>query len=449
MNKSYLLIALLFSACGKLIDPGTPTNKLTSEIIFSNDSLARLAVSGIYFQMGENEGTIFNGGTTLFASLCADDLITPLNINNEGSYFYTNTLYPNMSAIRDRFWVPAYKNVYQCNSAIESLTKYSGVNPNLKNRLIGEAKFLRAFCYYYLANFFGDVPLVLTTDYKVSAGIPRTPAPKIYEQILEDLKSAEESVSLNFNSYVTIYTCEALLARVYLKLERWEESELHSSRLINSHRFQLEENLDRVFLPASGETIFQLQPVMKDINTVEGNLFIPKAYAEPNFYFSSSLINAFEPGDLRKAHWTKELNLSKTYTIPYKYKINYAPLSLGEYNVVLRLAEQYLIRAEALARQGNISGAVDDLNAIRKRAGLSALSASLTLNECVNAIAKERRTELFAEWGHRWFDLKRTGFADVILSKAKGSNWQPTDELFPIPNVEIILNRKLTQNPGY
>jgi hypothetical protein len=114
----------------------------------------------------------------------------------------------------------------------------------------------------------------------------------------------------------------------------------------------------------------------------------------------------------------------------------------------LRLAEQYLIRGEARAHQNNVQGAQEDLNIIRSRAGLGATTAN-DESSLLAVIETERQVELFAEWGHRWFDLKRTGRADAVLSLEKAPNWQSTDRLYPIPFEEIKINPSLTQNPGY
>lgn len=123
--------------------------------------------------------------------------------------------------------------------------------------------------------------------------------------------------------------------------------------------------------------------------------------------------------------------------------------NISEYYTPLRLAEQYLIRAEARANQDNLNGAVDDLNVIRKRAVLTTLLNSLTQAQVLAAVAQENRIEFFAEWGHRWLDLKRTGQADAVLGSLKGSNWQTTDQLYPIPISEILRDPNLEQNPGY
>ena len=141
-----------------------------------------------------------------------------------------------------------------------------------------------------------------------------------------------------------------------------------------------------------------------------------------------------------------------TFYYPYKYKkgddYSSNPPPPTEYYIVFRLAEQYLIRAEARAQQGNIGGGQADINLIRNRSGLANTIASDKGN-LLSAVEHERQIELFAEWGHRWLDLKRTNRADQVLGAIKGASWQSTDKVYPIPQSQIQLNPFLTQNPGY
>ncbi|WP_394334799.1 RagB/SusD family nutrient uptake outer membrane protein [Niastella vici] len=116
-------------------------------------------------------------------------------------------------------------------------------------------------------------------------------------------------------------------------------------------------------------------------------------------------------------------------------------------SIVFRAAEIYLIRAEARAQQNNLTGAAADLNVIRSRAGLPATTAT-TPTEYLDAIFRERKFELFTEWGHRWFDLIRTGNANTVLGALKPT-WRPTAALFPIVTQVLLSNPQLTQNPGY
>lgn len=191
-------------------------------------------------------------------------------------------------------------------------------------------------------------------------------------------------------------------------------------------------------------------------------LFVEGYYGTlpPGGYYSTygayalkeGLKNAFEPNDARYINWVgvKTIN-SDVWYYSHKYKksgFNASSSSLpNEDFVLLRLAEQYLIRAEARAQQDNISGAQEDVNVIRTRAGLANTTATAK-EALLEAVAQERRIELMVEGGHRWYDLKRTGKIDQVLSPLK-ADWQSTDALFPIPLQEILNNDNLTQNPGY
>jgi hypothetical protein len=271
--------------------------------------------------------------------------------------------------------------------------------------------------------------------------------------MISDLKDAENLLE---NLYPTAnrtrpnkYAAAALLARVYLYRKDWINAEAQASLIIGSGMYSLDTDLNSVFLAGSNETIWQLKPVVPSRNTWEGYLVLPaSANSTPTYLLTNSLVDAFEPGDQRKVAWTKSRTFAgHTVFYPVKYKVKTSS-TVSEYYVVLRLAEQYLVRAEARAMQGDYSGAAEDINLIRDRVGLSPKTAA-TQAEILLAIEKERRVELFAEWGHRWFDLKRTARADTVLGAAKPGTWQATDVLWPIPQSQINLNPALTQNPGY
>jgi hypothetical protein len=199
-----------------------------------------------------------------------------------------------------------------------------------------------------------------------------------------------------------------------------------------------------------------LQPVGAGINgnSGEGKLFVLPELQDLSYpvYLSSAIVNSFESQDKRKTEWVGTVTYDgTTYCFPNKYKIAQgvdAPST--EYSTIFRLAEQYLIRAEARTHLGDFAGAQEDLNMIRHRAGLPNTSASDEAS-LLAAIEQERKVELFTEYGHRWFDLKRTNKADTVLSAIKGATWQSTDQLYPIPAREMAKSPSLQghQNPGY
>lgn len=186
--------------------------------------------------------------------------------------------------------------------------------------------------------------------------------------------------------------------------------------------------------------------------TVEGSTFIPfLSSSVPVYVMTEHFINAIEPGDLRKVNWINE-NIRDRQSFYYPYKYKQRVITEGnppqEYSVVLRLAELYLIRAEARAQLEKYADATIDLNIIRNRAGLVNIQPE-GKEALLAKIYQERRVELFTEWGHRWLDLKRLNLADQILGPIKSPYWKPTAVLYPIPLAEIESNPNLNQNSGY
>lgn len=450
-----LISVSLFASisCKKFVDIKPPINQITGDEAFKNDASATAIVTGIYSEMMNNPAQFSSGFTTLYGGMCADELYSYSSGNNDE--FVTNQIsLTNHGLIGSSFWQPAYKYIYTANLVIEKLNKADLLSATVKSRLEGEAKFIRAFCYFQLVNLFGDVPLITGSNYHINSTVPRTSTSIIYQQIISDLKDASGLLS---QTYITAdrarpnkWAAEGLLARVYLYTGEWLKAEESTSLVIQSPLYSLPANLNNVFLKNSSEALWQLQPVNPSWNTWEGNLILPASLASlPTYLLTPSLLQAFETGDPRKASWTNSRTYAgMTVVYPYKYKVygNGAPLT--ECYMMLRLAEQYLIRAEARAKQNNIPGAQADLNIIRSRSALANTTAN-TQTDLLSAIERERRIELFAEWGHRWYDLKRTGRADALLSVLKPTTWQSTDKLWPIPVSELNANPQLIQNPGY
>ncbi|HEX6430809.1 MAG TPA: RagB/SusD family nutrient uptake outer membrane protein [Niastella sp.] len=443
----FILAAL---SCKKLVQVDAPDDSLTSSMIFSNDSLAQKAVNGLYIKIMSSTKFLLNVGMSLFPALSADELVRTSSMNNEDQ-FTINTIIPSNQLVNVNIWKAAYAYIYHCNICIEGLKRSTGVTDEIKKQLLGEVQFVRALCYYYLANLYGDVPLVLGTNAEVNALLPRTPTGQVYLQIIADLDAAGDALTGSpVNTRPTQYATQALLARVYLHMQNWSKAEEMASAVINSGQFALHSDLNTVFKANSNEIIFQWAPVQDKMNSGEGLIFIPLGSSRPNYMLTTDLLAAFETGDLRKVNWVKSVTIgTQLYNYPYKYKLSSSSGAVTEYNVVLRLAEQYLVRAEALVRQNKLAEAIADINSIRTRAGLPALATNTSSEFCFQAIEQERRTELFAEWGHRWFDLKRTQRANAVFSAAKGNKWQATDQLYPIPFSELEADPNLEQNDGY
>lgn len=486
-----LLIPLIVvqASCKKLLDVVPPSNAITEDFVYTTDATAIGVLNGLYSTM--NARTIDNpiqgnGGIALVTGISSDELVLYSGITNEVYRgFYKNALQATITPVSgSQHWSPLYNQAFKCNAAVEGLNTSTTLTQAVKRQLLGEAKFMRAFFYFYLVNLFGDVPLALTTDPQINTLLARSSKTQVYQQVIQDLKEAQDLLSPDYlNETLLTTTTErvrptkwaatALLARSYLYMGDYAKAEAEATKVINNNSLFNLTSLNDVFLKNSQEALWQLQPTLLNFNTSEARTFIIPATGPSTglllnnpVYLSDWLLNSFEMGDQRvvEGNWIKTRifkvtpTLTDTVVYPFKYKVNTSPGitssdEMTEYFMVLRLGEQYLIRAEARAQQNNIDGAQTDLNAIRTRAGLAnttaADKASLLL-----AILQERRVELFTELGHRWFDLKRTGDVDAIMTvvtpqKSGGVPWQSYQQLYPLPLSDLQSAPNLVQNPGY
>jgi starch-binding outer membrane protein, SusD/RagB family len=453
-----VLTAMMFlccTSCKKFVEIEPAPELIETSSVFKDYKTALAAVGGVYVQMRTLNLSINNGGMSVYCGLSADEIYNT-SVNQNADQFYQNSIDPTSSIVSNNFWTFSYRIIYQTNSIIEGLNKSLSINDSLKRQLSGEMKLVRAMQYFNLVNLFGDVPLILTTDYAENATKARNNTDEIYQQITTDLLEAHNSLLGNYPSSNRArpnkWTAAAFLAKVYLYKSDWQNAESFASLVINAGTYSLS-TVNTVFTSInSNETIWQL--TRDNSNTAEGATFIPASpTVRPTYALTNHIMSAFQGNDLRRinANWIDSNKVSNiTYYYPKKYKQRNitSGATPTEYLIVLRLAEVYLIRSEARAQQNKIIGAQDDLNKVRQRAGLPNTTSN-TQATLLLAVEKERQLELFCEWGNRWFDLKRTGKANIVLSVIKGGNWQITDLLYPLPLSQLQLNVFLTQNPGY
>ncbi|HEX7905839.1 MAG TPA: RagB/SusD family nutrient uptake outer membrane protein [Chitinophagaceae bacterium] len=447
-----LLLAcfVLFSAsCRKFVTIAPPENQVVTTTVFTDEQTAIAAVTGLYSQLMASNLLITNGGMSLYCGLSADELYRS-SPNPDIDAFTANSL-SAANLVNSGLWARAYQFIYHANACIEGLAS-SGISNTVKDQLIGELMFTRAFCYFLLVNLYGDAPLITTTDYRLNAIAARKPAPDVYIQIIHDLEQAQSLLPETYIAPGRIrpnkWTATTLLARTYLYMKDWAHAEEAATNVISSGMYSLVNNLSDVFIASSPEVIWQLLPVVSGSNTAEAASLIPaSATAKPVYVVTNHLLNAFETGDQRKNNWIKTNTVSgQPYAYPYKYKIR-SGTTKTEYNIVFRLAEIYLIRAEARAHLQKINESKTDIDKIRNRASLVPVMAT-DESSLLMAIEKERRVELFAEWGHRWLDLKRTERATPVLSGIK-AGWSPNWQWYPLAESDLQRNPFLVQNTGY
>jgi hypothetical protein len=457
--KIIVLTGMLFclsASCKKFIEAKPPIDQLTTSEVFSDDASAETAMRGLYIQMkGGNTWFFANGGMTLYTGLTGDELVNRVPSTTYDPYA-KNALLSTDFNISNYIWLDAYKFIYQTNALIENVQVSSSLSAPVKQQITGEAKFVRAFCHFYLFNLFGPIPLATTTDYKVTSTLPRADSATVYAQIILDLKDAAQLLTDAYASddkgRPNKWAAIALLNRVYLYTGDWKDAAEGAASVMNSGLYALD-SLNAVYLSTSDEAILQLTPASLGDNTAEGFNFVPSSpTTRPAYIINPYMLNAFEPGDERRTAWIDSATIGgSTYYYPYKYKVR-SSTPAEEYYILLRLGEQYLIQAEAYAQEGDLPQAIAAVDVIRTRAGLPTIAMTdpgINQQDLLQVIYHEDQIEFFAEWGHRWFDLKRTGRINQVLGMEKSSVWQPTDAYYPIPNSEILSNPRLTQNEGY
>ncbi|GAB2713471.1 membrane protein [Hymenobacter frigidus] len=434
--------ALSLSACNDLLEP-TPVQQLPDNQAIKDAGSARAATIGVYdrvqayyqlnwpvlgFLPGEN--VRFNGTLNQFLQIDQNQLSADNVLITEA-------------------WTQMYQAVNGANNVIAALP---GINDPLlpvaeKNHLLGEAYFLRALVYFDLGRGWGGVPLALTpTRSKANGqGLRRSTQAQTYDQVLADLAQAETLLpeAATRNRAVKA-AARALRARLHLYRQQWAEAEASATQVIASTNYRLVTPY-RTFSTTpflSQESVFELTFSNSDANTMWNNWFPSALGGQFNFQpvpAAIALLNDPAVGGSRAALLASTVIAGSAVTYGNLYSRS---AQRDDPSYVLRLAEQYLIRAEAFARQAKLPEAIADLNAVRTRAGVGATTATTTA-QLLLAIENERRVE-FAFEADRWFDLVRTGRAGDVLGVTDQRRW-----LFPIPFNDLVADPDLVQNPGY
>lgn len=432
-----------------------PNDKIPGDEAISDLSGLEAAVNGAYDQM---QSVGFSEDALIFGDLAADNWI---HVGSKKEYRQVDNhdILPS-NAYVEGIWASCYDGINRVNNVLAQIPSLDGIPQETIDNNTGQLLFIRAFNYFTLVKYFDGVPLRTTPTESASQeelNMPRSSVEATFDQIITDLTAAETLISEQNNpSFAGKYAIKALLARVYLYYSRyephWQDAVNYAKEVIDNGGYELVEGDDFGTLydeeSVASEIIFQVdfyndddQNAIADWVRHDGRLEVEAWETKAR---ENSIYFEYEPQDNRLDATLYE-NGGSYYCNKYQDTGN------GKDNVIkLRLAEMYLIVAEALNEMGYVTDgeAFTYLNRIRQRANVPIYySFDLPSQEAFReAVIFERRLE-FAFEGHRFFDLKRTGMIDEVLGD--GSSLQTNDWLFPIPQAEMDTNEDIEQNGNY
>lgn len=442
---SIFTILFTFVSCNDLLNP-TPVDRIIDDQVLTDANSARVVLTSAYRDLAN-----LGAPKIIAGDLTADNLI-----HNGTFTLYREISSKDMSASNgssSALWGVIYSMSYIASFLYEGLPEID-ISQLEFNELTATASFLRAYAYFVGAYTFGGIPIVTSTIVEDNRQIPRATFEETLDFVESELLYALDKLpEESFNSgEVTNGAVKALLARFYLYKENWSDAEKYATDVIEGNgtkEYILEEDFENAVVDFSTESILEIVYSANDNPGTStsfsiNNLFVGRREIIPSSEMVLALQN--DGGDRQviiEFDGTNARGSDNGWTI-----VRYGPFD----NIQLfRLAEMYIIRAEARTQQNKISGvnsAESDINVIRERAGVPLIQGS-SQNQMLLVIENERRMELCFE-GHRWYDLIRTGRAKTVMDEFT-SNWTDKDELWPIPLREITNNPSLkdAQNPGY
>jgi len=489
-----LLIVISISCKKSWLDPPPEGTLIRDDSTFAKPENATQFVNSCYAQLNDWGEHVFSWiGMSSITSDDADKGSIPGDVGADKDQM-DNFTYTPTTLSPSEVWTANFVGVGRCNQAIDNVPKFTNIQEALKTRLVGEARFLRAYYYFNLVRCFGDVPLIDTVyssdDIEQVVGLyTRQPKSEIYALIVEDLTAAASALPVK-SAYgaadvgrATQGAALGLLAKVQLYLKNWAAAVAATDQVIASGEYSLEPDyalLWRESTENGRESLFEVQGQNGGEGWATGGYSeTQRARAVVTGGFngwgfnspSADLDAAYEPGDVRKAGtiyrpgqtlWDGAVVSTDAANPRYSYKAyssqtqeaNYDAWFTGKNIRILRYAEVLLINAEAANEAGQPAKALLALNQVRARArgGVTGVLPDVTVTDQAQlrqAIWRERRVELAMEHD-RFFDLVRQGRAGTVM-RAQGKNFvDGKHEVFPIPLNQILISQgRLTQNPGY
>lgn len=478
-KRLYLILPLflLCAGCKKDFLNVEPPSVLTGNSYYRNATDAEAAITAAY-------ASVRNFNSDNYAKIMEAPLADIMIFNTQGLNLDSWSLDPN-DAIPDDVWQGAYEGIFRANLVIQHVPDIV-MDETEKNRIVGEAKFLRALFYWQLSTVFGPVPIVTEADPSDpgKARVPNSPLSDINALMTSDLKDAS-SILLKRSQYKTSDlgraskgAAQALLGKIYLYAGDYSNAALYLDSVITSGEYQLMPNFsDLLITDNNAESIFEIQ--YADL-AGQGSARVENDYPQGQGGFSNllptqHLVDAYESASGAAAVNGRDPRLFYSVFLdgdPYdavspvfhsswtptgfaKKKGSYPVVrtnnaNLGRNFPIIRLADVLLMYAEAANENGNYPEAVDAINQVRERVGMPDLPTASyptgNQDEIFQAIVHEREVELAFEHS-RLNDLQRWEMAAQVLGPS--GYVSPRNRYFPIPQQEINNNPQLKQNEGY
>lgn len=492
-----VILGLLQFSCGEDFLVTTDPTRIGSDLFYQDEKQVEQALNGSYGQLQGITNTAY-----LFQEFNTDNTTLDFNPLDRGGAagweaFEFSTVNSGNGEISN-LWNTYYSALYNINFALEKLAASTNIEAAPKAALEGQFKFLRAYYYYNLTNYFGDVVLVTSTvkNPEESFALLRSPQADVEAQIVKDLQEAAAGLPVRWNAAnngrITKGAALTLLGKFYLSKKKYAEA-VATLKEVLPLGYALATDYADNFNPTKKngvESIFEVQYQGGNDLGEQSNfmyVFAPRLSGGAITGYGNivpngrniptrDLIASFEPNDARKEVSLKEgyTNAAGTWVpIPFINKYRYPHTIAGRTDnnwPVLRYADVLLMLAEAINEQSGPTGEAEGyLNQVRERAKLLPVSG-LSKDAFRQKVLQERRVELAFE-NHRWFDLKRimtpaqlAAFLNTYAAREKANPtvdrggviystldyvYEEHEHLFPIPAPQILINDKLTQNTGY
>lgn len=435
-----------FSACNKL--QYTPQASLKPDVVFQDVPGVQAAVYGCYSllqgNMGNDQGDYAFDIISMPESFSDNAVFTgTFPTRQEFSAFRITTANLTNRGIYDMLYYAAVRT-NDVIDRINAIKDMDGLTDEMKNDFLSQLYTIRAYTYFYLTCYYGNVPLVLQSStgetLQENNDLPNTPQAQIMDQVEKDLLWADDHIGPGGGgAYVSKAAIEAFLARFYLYNGNYDKAKTYSEEVINNSGAGLEDNYDNIFsnVTGSNEVLWYINYNASNSNSIA-------------FYFFNSAMKGRQEvgvrdpemfGDSTSTDVRKEATIANGDVV-YKYR----HLDGADPVILFRLGEQYLIAAEAEARAGNFTDANEYLHAIRERANIG--DTTLDASNYLDIILEARRKELaFEMGGFRLLDLRRTGKAVEVLGPL--GYVAPKCDLWPFPQADRDANPNLDQNTGY